>query len=258
MKPHKVQGWLNPNIEDEEEFKKAVSEIFNIYANVDDLQEQGVHVYSIDEKMGVSAREHTSKKQSMKPGVAERVDPEYKRHGTTGIIAALKVATGEIIVPMVQPTRTELDFLIFAENVIGLNDGDRHIFLVDQLNIHMSASLVKLVAEYEGLDVTELGKKGVSGILKNKKTRKEFLSREDHQIRFIYTPKHCSWLNQIECWFSIITRLLLNARSSFTSVAQLQQKIHRFIDYYNEFLGKPFDWNNPKKFLRFDQYLVSS
>ena len=179
-----------------------------------------------------------------------------KRHGTTGIITSLNVATGAIVNPLVQPTRTEEDFLHHIEGIVGLNDGYKHIFLVDQLNTHMSKSLVKLVAEYEGIDYTDLGVKGKSGIMKSKASRKEFLSNERHQIQFIYTPKHCSWLNQIECWFSIITRVLLNRRTSVTSVAQLQHKIHRFIDYYNEFLMKPFNWNNTGNFLRFDLYLA--
>jgi transposase len=63
-----------------------------------------------------------------------------------------------------------------------------------------------------------------------------------HQIVFLYTPKHCSWLNQIENWFSIITRRLLNRRASFASVEELEQKIWDFIKYYNEFLSKPFNW----------------
>lgn len=121
----------------------------------------------------------------------------------------------------------------------------------------MSKSLVKLVAEYEDIDLTDLGVRGISGILKNKASRKEFLSNKEHQIQFVYTPKHCSWLNQIECWFSIITRLLLNRRSSFTSLAGLQVKILQFIDYYNEFMMKPSNWNNSGKFLRFDLYLAS-
>jgi hypothetical protein len=214
-------------------------------------------VYSVDEKMGVKAREHINEKQPMKSLVPERIDPEYERHGTTGIIASFNVATGEIVNPMVQPTRTEADFLAHIEGVIKLNDTDKHVLILDQLNTHMSESMVKLVAEYEGIDLTDLGIKGKTGILKNKASRKAFLSNPNHQIQFIYTPKHCSWLNQIECWFSIVTRLLLNKRSSFTSVANLQVKIQKFIDYYNEFMMKPFNWNNTGKFLRYDLYLAS-
>jgi hypothetical protein len=218
-----------------------VGAVFEVHSQIDELTEAGVHVYSVDEKMGIGAREHVNPKQQMKSGVSEKVDPEYKRQGVSGIIASLDVATGDIVHPLVQPTRTEVDFLSHIEGVIHLNEPDKHIFIADRLNTHMSESLVKMVAEYEGMDLTELGVKGKSGILKNKKSRMTFLQTETHQIRFVYPPKHCSWLNQIECWFSVITRLLLNKRASFTSRAQLEQKIHKFIDYYNEFLKKPFN-----------------
>lgn len=228
-----------------------------MYSQINELTESGVHVYSVDEKMGIGAREHINEKQAMKPGIRERIDPEYERHGVSGIIASFDVATGEIVHPLVQPTRTEQDFLAHIEGVLKLNDGDKHIFIADRLNTHMSASLVKMVAEYEGIDLHHLGIKGKSGILKNKETRREFLMNKNHLIQFVYPPKHCSWLNQIECWFSIITRLLLNKRSSFKSISQLERKIHKFIDYYNEFLKKPFDWSNNGQFLRFDLYLNS-
>ena len=252
-----MKGWLNPNIEDEEKFKEEVSAIFEVYSEIEALTEEGIHVYSVDEKMGIGAREHVNEKLTMKSGVTERVDPEYKRHGTSGIIASLNVSTGEIVNPLVQPTRTELDYRDHIEGVIKLNEGDKHIFLHDCLNTHMSENLVMMVAEYEGIDILDLGVKGRSGVLKNMVTRREFLMTDTHQIQFVYTPKHCSWLNQIECWFSIITRLLLNKRASFKSIAQLEHKIRNFIEFYNDFLKKPFNWNNTGKFLRFDLYLNS-
>ena len=73
------------------------------------------------------------------------------------------------------------------------------------------------------------------------KTRAEFLQDESHRIRFVYTPKHASWLNQIECWFSILVRRLLK-RVSFTSIQELEQRIRDFIDYFNKTMAKPFKW----------------
>jgi transposase len=207
------------------------------------MSASGVRIYSTDEKMALQAIEHEQPKHPMKPGQIERVDPEYDRHGTTGIIASRDVVTGEIVAPLIQPTRNEADYLLHIRNVLAVNPNDKHIFIHDNLNTHKSESLVRLVAEIEGIKASFLGIKGKYGILKNMKTRAEFLSDKSHKIVFIYTPKHCSWLNQIECWFSIITRRLLNKRSSFISVAELEQKIWEFIHYYNQFLKKPFRWN---------------
>jgi transposase len=214
------------------------------------LAKNGVHVYSTDEKMGIQAKEHAHPKQAMKAGQPERVDPEYIRHGTTGIIASRNVATGEIVKPMIQPTRTEEDFTAHIESVISLSPNDGHIFITDNLNTHISESLVRMVARIHNIDETSLGGKRKCGILKDMKSRAEFLTDSFHQIVFMYTPKHCSWMNQIECWFSIITRRLLNKRASFKSVSNLEQKIKCFIDYYNQYLKKPFQWNYKGNLLR--------
>ena len=94
-----------------------------------------------------------------------------------------------------------------------------------------------MVGGYDG----ELGIKGKSGILENQKTRAEFLCREDNFIVFHYTPKHCSWVNQIEIWFSILARKLLRT-ASFKSVEDLERRIMGFIDHFNETMAKPFKW----------------
>jgi len=244
-----VKGWLNPKIEDWETFSEQTRNISSLYNDARQLLEEGTRIYSTDEKMGIQAREHKNPCILMKPGQVERIDPEYIRHGTTGIIASRCVATGEIVAPMVQPTRKENDFAQHIKNVIDLNPDDKHIFVLDNLDTHKSEALVRLVAEIEGLNAAEIGIKGRSGTLKTMPSREAFLSDPSHRIRFVYTPKHCSWLNQIECWFGIITRRLLNRRANFISVADLEQKIFAFIEYYNKFLKKAFKWNYKGKLL---------
>jgi len=232
-----------------EAFREKTKELCELYRSAEELEANGVHVYSSDEKMALQATEHTNPKQAMKPGQVERIDPEYERHGTTGIIASRNVATGEIVKPLVQPTRKEEDFAKHVELIVNTNPFGRHIFVTDHLNTHLSETLVRIIAKNEGIDQLSLGIKGKSGILKNMVSREAFLADKSHRIYFVYTPKHCSWLNQIEIWFSIITRRLLNKRSSFVSVHDLELRIWSFIDYYNQHLKKPFRWNYTGKLL---------
>jgi putative transposase len=173
------------------------------------------------------------------PGEIEKREFEYTRHGTTCLTANLEIATGKVITPTIAPTRTEADFVGHIQRTIKSDAQAPWIFVLDQLNTHISESLVCLVAKLCDISV-ELGIKGKSGILKDLASRKAFLTDETHRIRFVYTPKHCSWMNQIEIWFSILSRRLLR-RSSFLSTEDLTNRILAFIEYCNK-LAKPFRW----------------
>jgi transposase len=187
---------------------------------------------STDEKTGIQANERAYPTRPLQPGLVERVEFEYIRHGTQTLIANFEVATGQVMAPSVGPTRTEEDFVGHIERTIALDPAAAWIFIVDRLNTHQSASLVHLVAKQCGIE-EELGVKGKTGIVESMPTRAAFLQDPTHRIRFVYTPKHTSWLNQVGIWFNILVRRLLK-RASFTSGDELHERLIAFIDYFNK------------------------
>lgn len=222
--------------------------VCEVYEQAGAAREQGIHVVSCDEKTGIQALERLHPTLPMQQGEKERREFEYVRHGTQTLIASMDVATGEMIAPSVGPTRTEADFAAHVEGVVETARDDSWIFVCDQLNTHKSEALVRLVAAHEGRD-EDLGVKGVSGILHTLATREAYLRDLSHRIRFLYTPKHTSWLNQVEIWFSILSRRLLK-RASFVSTEELREQLIAFIEYFNNTLAKPFRWTYKGRPLR--------
>lgn len=210
------------------------------YAEAEQLYARGVHVVSTDEKTGIQALERTRPALPMKPGLVERVEGEYVRHGTQCLIANLEVATGEVIAPTIGPTRTSEDFAAHIARTISTDPDAGWVFVTDGLNTHQSEVLVKLVAERCGIGL-ELDERGSLKNMKAMASRRTFLADPNHRVRFVYTPKHTSWLNQVELWFSILTRRLLK-RGSFKAVEDLKQRILAFVEYFNQTLAKPFKW----------------
>lgn len=215
-------------------------EVCETYRQAPERHAQGIHTVSLDEKTGMQALERLHPTRQTKSGLVEREEYEYERHGTLALIANFEVATGRVIAPSLGPTRTEEDFARHLATTLDTAPEAQWIFVADQLNIHKSESVVRLIAERCELDM-ELGVKGQSGILQSMASRAAFLQKADHRIRFVYTPKHTSWLNQVEIWFSILARRLLK-RASFTSVDDLRERVLAFIEYFNATLAKPFKW----------------
>src|SRR5439155_13937803 len=137
---------------------------------------------------------------TLAPGKVERREFEYVRHGTRYFILSGDVVIGKIVAPCGGPTRTEADFLAHLQAVFATDpEAKRWHIVCDQLNTHQSESLVRWVAQLSGID-EDFGVKGESGILASMASRAAFVSDPSHRVVFHYTPKHSSWMNQIEIW----------------------------------------------------------
>lgn len=231
---------MNPQIENWPEFVTRVERVCSLILRGVSEAYPHEQLFSVDEKTGIQALERKIIRE-VKPGKPRRIEYEYVRHGTTCLMGAVDVRTGQMVRYRLHPTRTEEDFVAFIQQLCKpVSSKDQITILADQLNTHKSEGLVRYIAKeigYQG----DLGTKGYKGILKNQASRMAFLEHEDHRIRLVFTPKHCSWLNPIENWFGRLQRRRIK-HASFLSVEELEEKVKQYIEFANHHLAQPFKW----------------
>ena len=184
MRPHKFRYWLTSpdKKEDPVAYQQAVEQLCETYRNAPAMAEEGIHVVSCDEKTGIQALERKHPNLPPRPGAEERIEFEYARHGTLCLIANWDVVEGRVREATIRQTRTEQDFVEHIRASIDRDPQAGWVFVVDQLNTHLSESRVALVAKRCGIS-GDLGVKGKRGTLKSKHSRKQFLADTTHRIR---------------------------------------------------------------------------
>ena len=223
-----------------------MADLTTLYVQAPALLDAGERGLSTDAMPGIPALERQPPPIPMGPGRAERRECEYLRRGTLTLIAKCDVARGQVVAPSMGPTRTAEDFLVRIPRTVASDpEATRWHFVTANLNPHQSESLVRFVAQYDGI-TDNLGPKEQHGILRSMATRAAFLSDPTHHSVFHSTPKHASWMHQIAMWFSIVVRKVLK-RASFTAVEDVQAQVLAFIDYCNATMAKPFQWTYGRK-----------
>jgi len=237
LQPHRSKYWLNAKPDERKD--ERIGDLCDLYQRSPERADTEI-VLSIDEMTGIQALERGAPDLPMGPKKPIAREFEYTRHGTQSLLAGFNVVTG-VIQGLCRDTRKEEDLVDLIKHLIETNPGyETYHFVADQLNTHKSASLVEYVATFCETE-DDLGIKGKSGILESMETREAFLSKKDKRIVIHYTPKHASWMNQIEIWFGILTRKVIK-RGNFLSKDDLKQTILDFMAYFNETMAKPFKW----------------
>ena len=180
LQPHKSRYWLNTTEKDPTRFEAQVKAVCDTYLAAPQRERiEGTHTVCVDEMTGLQALERIAPSKAMIAGKCQLIEFEYERHGTLCLIGNFVVTTGELLRPTIGPTRTEADFAGHIEQTVAADPEGSWVFVVDNLNIHCSESLVKLVAGACEV-ATDLGKKGVRGVLKSVASRQAFLSESGH------------------------------------------------------------------------------
>ena len=202
LKPHRVKYWLNPKDPD---FDAKAVRVCRLYLR----PPRRATVLCLDEKPGVKIRSRLYPTQPMRPGRVARVEFEYKRHGTRCIFAAFNPRTAKVLVE-VTADRKVPRLIAFLDKICATYRRGRLVIITDNVNT------------------------------RSVKETKAWLKAHP-RVSFVFTPKHGSWLNQVEIWFSILTAKCLRRRA-FESGRQLSAAVRAFARRWNNEIGHPFKW----------------
>lgn len=243
LKPQHRKGWCFTTEKDRELFETQVQEVCQTYLQAAERQEStGTHTVCVDEMTSLQANERRAETKLPGPDQIGKIECQYTRHGTLSLTGSWDVVTGQMIITTINETRNAEDFASHIRKTVATAPDDEWVFVMDNLNTHYAEPIVQAVAELIGMDRSELGdKKRRKGILGSTTTRREFLTDASHPIRFVFIPKHSSWLNQIEIIFGVIAKRVMR-HGNFSSKKDLRAKLLSFIEYFNRTYAKPVDW----------------
>jgi hypothetical protein len=231
LKPHKSVYWLNSHDPD---FGAIARAVCRLYLEAPAWHRQGHLLLCTDEKSGMQVLQRCRPTRPAIPGHPERRERDYVRHGTRALIASFAVPTGEVVWDL-GPTRTNDDFAAHLLHVLRHFAGwPQMTWVVDNLNTHFSLQACEVLAAVNGRPFWP-------GALRTGAQRRAFLSDAGYPFRLVYLPKHGSWLNQVELFFSVLARRFLK-RGDFAGVADFEARLRAFLEDYNARQAHPYRW----------------
>lgn len=233
LKPHKSRYWLHSN---DPAFEAKALDICRLYLDAPRLYQHGELVVCVDEKTGIQALQRLHPTKPMRPGQPALQEFEYIRRGTRCLLASLVVPTGQVL-GAVTERRGTWDFVRHIRDVVvAFPHVTKFHWVMDNLNTHWTFALCQYLGKESGAEVWAKRPR-----LRTGAQRRAFLQEPSHKHVVHYTPRHGSWLNQIEIWFGVLARRVLR-RGEFRSVEELAARIVAYIAYYNRHQAHPYAW----------------